>query len=211
MISTKSSSIGAPRHWTARIASIRPRGDSASSPVTRNVGQCGRHSPHATHVLSCSGSRCSDMTTSIVGAPVPGTVGEPRRADAWRAARPVSAAGRTVFGMTAIDEIAAAIDRVRDGYRDGVRARRRRPRDAAAPAAAPARRAGGRARRRRCRDDLGKSAIEAYSTEIGFTLNEIDHALNHVRSWTQPQKVAPADASPAGLGADRAGAARRRC
>ena len=39
MISTKSSSIGAPRHCTARIASIRPRGERASSPVARNVGQ----------------------------------------------------------------------------------------------------------------------------------------------------------------------------
>ena len=37
--------------------------------------------------------------------------------------------------------------------------------------------------------DLGKSALEAYSTEIGFTINEIDHALRHLRSWTKPQRV----------------------
>ena len=48
--------IGAPRNSTERIASIRPRGESASSPVTRKVGQCGRHNPHATQVLSSSGS-----------------------------------------------------------------------------------------------------------------------------------------------------------
>jgi aldehyde dehydrogenase (NAD+) len=37
--------------------------------------------------------------------------------------------------------------------------------------------------------DLGKATIEAYSTEIGFTLNEIDHTLKHMRSWTQPTRV----------------------
>jgi aldehyde dehydrogenase (NAD+) len=90
--------------------------------------------------------------------------------------------------MTAIDEIAAAIDRVRDGYRDGVvravvdretqlrQLRRLLVEQEGVLALA-------------LRDDLGKSAIEAYSTEIGFTLNELDHALNHVRSWTQLQKV----------------------
>ena len=99
-----------------------------------------------------------------------------------------SGAGRTVSWMTAIDEIAAAIDRVRDGYQDGVvravvdretqlrQLRRLLVEQEAVLAQA-------------LRDDLGKSAIEAYSTEIGFTLNELDHALNHVRSWTQPQKV----------------------
>ena len=38
---------GAPSSSTARIAAMRPRGDNCSSPVTRYVGQCGRHSPHA--------------------------------------------------------------------------------------------------------------------------------------------------------------------
>src|SRR5688572_5373816 len=37
--------------------------------------------------------------------------------------------------------------------------------------------------------DLGKSATEAYSTEIGFTIGEIDHTLRHMRSWLQPHKV----------------------
>jgi aldehyde dehydrogenase (NAD+) len=37
--------------------------------------------------------------------------------------------------------------------------------------------------------DLGKSSIEAYSTEIGFTIGEIDHALRHLRSWVQGHKV----------------------
>ena len=47
-------SISAPSHCTWRMAAIRPRGDSASSPVTRYVGQCGRHSPQATQHASSS-------------------------------------------------------------------------------------------------------------------------------------------------------------
>lgn len=31
--------------------------------------------------------------------------------------------------------------------------------------------------------DLGKSATEAYVTEVGFTLAEIDHALDHLEQW----------------------------
>jgi aldehyde dehydrogenase (NAD+) len=37
--------------------------------------------------------------------------------------------------------------------------------------------------------DLGKPAVEAYATEVGFTLGEIDHALGHLRSWTSPRSV----------------------
>ncbi|MBD0711512.1 MULTISPECIES: aldehyde dehydrogenase family protein [unclassified Streptomyces] len=37
--------------------------------------------------------------------------------------------------------------------------------------------------------DLGKSATEAYTTEIGFTLNEIDHTLRHLRRWLRPRRV----------------------
>jgi aldehyde dehydrogenase (NAD+) len=37
--------------------------------------------------------------------------------------------------------------------------------------------------------DLGKPEIEAYATEIGFTLNEIDHTLKHLDRWTAPNKV----------------------
>lgn len=37
--------------------------------------------------------------------------------------------------------------------------------------------------------DLGKSPVEAYATEIGFTISEIDHAVRHLESWMAPQKV----------------------
>ena len=41
---------------TARIAAMRPRGEAVSRPVSRKVGQCGRHSPHATHLTTSSSS-----------------------------------------------------------------------------------------------------------------------------------------------------------
>ena len=37
--------------------------------------------------------------------------------------------------------------------------------------------------------DVGKPRIEAYTTEIAFTMNEIDHTLKHLDSWTKPEKV----------------------
>lgn len=37
--------------------------------------------------------------------------------------------------------------------------------------------------------DIGKPRIEAYTSEIAFTLNEIDHTLKHLDAWTKPQKV----------------------
>ena len=37
--------------------------------------------------------------------------------------------------------------------------------------------------------DVGKPRIEAYTTEIAFTVNEIDHTLKHLDSWTKPEKV----------------------
>lgn len=37
--------------------------------------------------------------------------------------------------------------------------------------------------------DLGKSSIEAYTTEIGFTVNEIDHTLGHLREWAKPRRT----------------------
>jgi len=37
--------------------------------------------------------------------------------------------------------------------------------------------------------DLGKPRIEAFMTEIAFTINEIDHTLKHLNSWTKPEKV----------------------
>ncbi|MFF4394846.1 aldehyde dehydrogenase family protein [Streptomyces sp. NPDC001480] len=46
--------------------------------------------------------------------------------------------------------------------------------------------------------DLGKSATEAYRTEIDFTVREIDHTLDHLAEWLRPE---PAPV-PAHLGAD---------
>ncbi|MFC1262177.1 MULTISPECIES: aldehyde dehydrogenase family protein [Streptomyces] len=46
--------------------------------------------------------------------------------------------------------------------------------------------------------DLGKSAAEAQRTEIGFTVREIDHTLDHLADWLRPE-LAPV---PAHLGAD---------
>jgi aldehyde dehydrogenase (NAD+) len=37
--------------------------------------------------------------------------------------------------------------------------------------------------------DLGKPRIEAFMTEIAFTINEIDHTFKHLNSWTKPEKV----------------------
>ena len=59
--------------------------------------------------------------------------------------------------------------------------------------------------------DLGKSATEAYTTEIGFTISEIDHTLRHIRSWLQPHKVKlPLHLRP-GSADDRPGATTGRC
>ena len=90
--------------------------------------------------------------------------------------------------MTALEAIPALIDRVRDGFRDGVvrsgDARRTQlqqlrrflvEQEAAIADALYA--------------DLGKSAIEAYTTEIGFTINEIDHTLDRLARWTKPNRV----------------------
>ena len=37
--------------------------------------------------------------------------------------------------------------------------------------------------------DLGKSATEAWVTETGFLVREIDHTLRHLRAWTAPRRV----------------------
>src|SRR5688572_25770333 len=39
------------------------------------------------------------------------------------------------------------------------------------------------------RSDLGKSDIEAYVTEVGFTISEVDEALRNVRWWMKPEKA----------------------
>ncbi len=38
-------------------------------------------------------------------------------------------------------------------------------------------------------EDLNKSPSEAYLTEIGPTLSEIDFAISHIRRWTRPRRV----------------------
>ncbi|WP_329192478.1 MULTISPECIES: aldehyde dehydrogenase family protein [unclassified Streptomyces] len=46
--------------------------------------------------------------------------------------------------------------------------------------------------------DLGKSRAEAYRTEIDFTVREIDHTLEHLAQWLQPQPApVPERLSPA--------------
>lgn len=37
--------------------------------------------------------------------------------------------------------------------------------------------------------DLSKGATEAYATEIGVTLSDLDHTLKHLDEWTTPRRV----------------------
>ena len=37
--------------------------------------------------------------------------------------------------------------------------------------------------------DLHKSSVESYATEIGFVLQEITHTLKHLSSWSKPRRV----------------------
>ena len=39
------------------------------------------------------------------------------------------------------------------------------------------------------RADLGKPALEAYASELGFLVAELDHTLKHLPSWMRPEKV----------------------
>lgn len=39
------------------------------------------------------------------------------------------------------------------------------------------------------KSDLGKCATEAYSTEIGFTLGDIDHQRSHLSRWAKPRRI----------------------
>ncbi|HEY5996468.1 MAG TPA: aldehyde dehydrogenase family protein, partial [Candidatus Deferrimicrobiaceae bacterium] len=39
------------------------------------------------------------------------------------------------------------------------------------------------------RQDLGKPAFEGYAGDVAITMNEIDHALRHLRSWCRPRTV----------------------
>ncbi|MFW6641328.1 aldehyde dehydrogenase family protein [Nocardiopsis algeriensis] len=46
--------------------------------------------------------------------------------------------------------------------------------------------------------DLGKSPVEAHTTEIGFVANEIEHTLRHLSSWLRPRRVpVPLSLAPA--------------
>ncbi|WP_233267343.1 aldehyde dehydrogenase family protein [Paraglaciecola sp. L3A3] len=46
--------------------------------------------------------------------------------------------------------------------------------------------------------DLAKSEYEAWTTEIGFTISDIDHTLKHLEKWMKPRKVStPLIAHPA--------------
>lgn len=38
-------------------------------------------------------------------------------------------------------------------------------------------------------EDLGKSPVEAWTTEIGFTLGQIAHAKRHLARWSKPRRV----------------------
>ncbi|WP_035844985.1 aldehyde dehydrogenase family protein [Kitasatospora azatica] len=42
--------------------------------------------------------------------------------------------------------------------------------------------------------DLGKGPAEAYRTEIGFTLNELDHTVAHLAEWLRPKPAGLPDA-----------------
>jgi aldehyde dehydrogenase (NAD+) len=87
-----------------------------------------------------------------------------------------------------IDQIHAAVERVRDGFAAGVltdlgardtqlrQLRRMLVEQQEAFTAA-------------LHADLGKPPFEAYGTEIGFMLGEIDHAISQLRAWNHPVKV----------------------
>jgi aldehyde dehydrogenase (NAD+) len=90
--------------------------------------------------------------------------------------------------MTPVDRIPEIVDELREGFRSGVL------RDVEARAEQLRRlRALVEEQQDRLIDalvaDLGKPRIEAYTTEIAFTINEIDHTLKHLESWTKPEKV----------------------
>lgn len=38
-------------------------------------------------------------------------------------------------------------------------------------------------------EDLRRSATEAWMTEVGFTIGQIDHALDHLEHWARPRRV----------------------
>jgi aldehyde dehydrogenase (NAD+) len=90
--------------------------------------------------------------------------------------------------MTAVDRIPDIVQELRDGFRNGalrdIESRRVQLRRLRALFVE---------QEDRLIDalvaDVGKPRIEAYTTEIAFTINEIDHTLKHLDSWTKPAKV----------------------
>jgi aldehyde dehydrogenase (NAD+) len=90
--------------------------------------------------------------------------------------------------MTAVDRIPDIVQELRDGFRNGalrdIESRRVQLRRLRALFVE---------QEDRLIDalvaDVGKPRIEAYTTEIAFTINEIDHTLKHLDSWTKPEKV----------------------
>jgi len=89
---------------------------------------------------------------------------------------------------TPIDQIPEIVEQLRDGFRAGVLRDTEQRRDQLR-----ALRALLTEQEDRLVDalvaDLGKPRIEAFTTEISFTLNEIDHTLKHLDAWTKPSKV----------------------
>jgi len=90
--------------------------------------------------------------------------------------------------MTSIDTIPDLVAAVRDGQRSGVLA-------AVDARIAQLRRVRTMVTEQQERfldalaADVGKPRIEGYSTEIAFTLNEIDHVIRHLPAWTKPSRV----------------------
>ena len=158
MAAVKPSSIGPSPDSTRRMRAMRPRGDAASSPVTRNVGQCGRHIPHARtrparrgRARASGGLPQSRFSTRRPGARRP--VGVEGRLQALVDGRTAGSTGRGGCGTVAVDDADAELgdeadrapssgraSRCGDGERPPVRqpvgrtARRRRARGRATAA-----------------------------------------------------------------------------
>ncbi len=69
IMSAKVSSTPAMPSATAAIAVSLPRGDAVSSPVSRKVGQWGRHRPHVTQESSSTCVGASSVTHAITDRP----------------------------------------------------------------------------------------------------------------------------------------------
>ena len=39
------------------------------------------------------------------------------------------------------------------------------------------------------KNDLNKGDFEAWTSEIGFTIGDVDHTLAHLKAWMKPRKV----------------------